>query len=67
MMISITDLYIRMLTLTEKELGHALFYTFKRGDMDHADYLLSIDAPTDTSYFLSQDKIAYTQSTIFLR
>jgi hypothetical protein len=30
--------------------------------MDHADYLLSIDAPTSTSYFITQDKIAYTQS-----
>lgn len=30
--------------------------------MDHVDYLLSIDAPTDTSYFLSQNKLAYTQS-----
>ena len=34
--------------------------------MDHANYLLSIDAPTDTSYFISQDKIAYTQSNDFV-
>lgn len=51
-----------MLTLNEKELGHALFYALKTGDLDHAQYLLSIDAPTATSYFISQDKIAYTQS-----
>ena len=30
--------------------------------MDHVDYLLSIDAPTSTSYFITQDKITYTQS-----
>jgi hypothetical protein len=51
-----------MLTLNEKELGHALFYALKRGDLDHVQYLLSIDAPTTTSYFIAQDKIAYTQS-----
>ena len=51
-----------MLTLTEKELGHALFYSLRRGDLDHAEYLLSIDAPVNTSYFIAQDKLAYTQS-----
>ena len=39
-----------------------MFYSIKRGDLDHAEYLLSIDAPVNTSYFFSQDKIAYTQS-----
>ena len=52
-----------MLTLNEKELSHALFYSLKRGDLDHAQYLLSIDAPTNTSYFLTQNQIVYTQST----
>lgn len=56
-----------MLTLSEKELGHALFHSLKRGDMDHADYILSMDSPTDTSYFLTQDRIVYTQSTPPLR
>lgn len=52
-----------MLTLNEKELSHALFYSLKKGDLDHAQYLLSIDAPTHTSYFLNQNQIVYTQST----
>ena len=34
--------------------------------MDHADFLLSIEAPTDTSYFISQDKITYTQSNVLV-
>ena len=51
-----------MLALTEKELGHALFYSIKREDFDHAEYLLSLDAPLATSYFISQDRIAYTPS-----
>lgn len=51
-----------MLTLDEKDLGHALFYSLKKCDLDHVQYLLSIEAPIHTSYFLTQDKIAYTQS-----
>jgi hypothetical protein len=53
-----------MLTLTEKQLAHALFYSIKREDFDHAEYLLSIDAPVATSYFISQDKLAYTPSNM---
>jgi hypothetical protein len=52
-----------MLALTEKQLGQALFYAIKREDFDHAEYLLSLDAPVATSHFLTQDRIAYTPST----
>ena len=51
-----------MLALTEKQLGQALFYSIKREDFDHAEYLLSLDAPVGTSHFISQDRIAYTPS-----
>lgn len=51
-----------MLALTEKQLGQALFYSIKREDFDHAEYLLSLDAPVATSHFVSQDRIAYTPS-----
>lgn len=51
-----------MLALTEKQLGQALFYSIKREDFDHAEYLLSLDAPVATSHFISQDRIAYTPS-----
>lgn len=51
-----------MLTLDEKDLGHALFYSLKLCDLDHTQYLLSLEAPLHTSFFISQDKIAYTQS-----
>jgi hypothetical protein len=54
-----------MLALTEKELGHALFYSIKREDFDHSEYLLSLDAPLATSYFISQDRIAYTPSKLY--
>jgi len=56
-----------MLALTEKELGHALFYSIKREDFDHTEYLLSLDAPLTTSYFISQDRIAYTPSKAYLK
>jgi len=52
-----------MLTLTENSLGHALFYSIKREDYDHAEYLLTLDPPVTTSYFIAQDRIAYTPST----
>jgi hypothetical protein len=54
--------FFLMLALTEKQLGQALFYSIKREDFDHAEYLLSLDAPVATSHFVSQDRIAYTPS-----
>lgn len=41
--------------LSEKELGHAFFYSLKMGDFEHAYYLLKLGAPVNTSYFISQD------------
>lgn len=51
-------------TLSEKELGHAFFYSLKMGDFEHAHYLLRIGAPVNTSYFYSQGDLVYTISTI---
>lgn len=51
-----------MLAITEKELGHALFYAIKLQDYDHVEYLLTLDPPLATSYFIAQDNIAYTPS-----
>jgi hypothetical protein len=53
-----------MQTLTENQLGHALFYSIKINDFDHAEYLLSIDAPVNTSYFIEQDLLMYTTSIL---
>jgi hypothetical protein len=49
-------------TLTENQLGHALFYSLKINDFDHSEYLLTIDAPVNTSFFIEQDVLMYTTS-----
>jgi hypothetical protein len=53
-----------MLSLNEKELAHALFYSIKKNDFEHALYLLSLDAPVNTSFFIDQENLVYTTSTI---
>lgn len=51
-----------MLSLNEKDLGHALFFAIKKNDFEHAEYLLKLDAPVNTAYFIEQDRLAYTTS-----
>jgi hypothetical protein len=53
-------------TLTENQLGHALFYSLKINDFDHAEYLLTIDAPVNTSFFIEQDVLMYTTSILIV-
>lgn len=48
--------------LTEKELGHAFFYSLKVEDYHNAYQLLRIGAPVKTSYFIAQDQLVYTIS-----
>ena len=48
--------------LTEKELGHAFFYSIKSCDFEHALNLLRIGAPINTSYFIGQSELVYTIS-----
>ena len=48
--------------LTEKELGHAFFYSVKIGDFEHSLTLLKIGAPINTSYFIEQGVLVYTIS-----
>lgn len=51
--------------LTEKELGHAFFYSLKASDYHHALNLLRIGAPVNTSYFIAQSELVYTISICF--
>lgn len=51
--------------LSEKELGHAFFYSLKINDLEHAYYLLKLGAPINTSYFINRDELVYTISIFF--
>ena len=42
-----------------------MFFAIKVDDFDHAAFLLRLSAPVNTSYFIEQDRLAYTTSIPF--